>query len=91
MEPYNRAIVSLREAGVFDHILSGYKLKALPINAKHEGLMVLRIEHYEGPFYLLTIFLCIDVLIFILELLTMVNLKSIFKRLLISVYIECFV
>ena len=65
MRPYERAIVRLREAGVFEQILSKYKINE-PAPAK-TGLTVLKLEHYEGPFYLLLIFLTFDIVIFLIE------------------------
>ena len=67
VRPYDRVVVKLKEAGIFDHVLSGYILQAAPADVVNAELMVLKIEHYEGPFYLLMILLAFDMIIFLLE------------------------
>ena len=74
--PYDKAIVRLREAGVFDHILSGYSLIAPSKINIDAGLIVLKIHHYEGLFYLLVILLGMDVIIFMIEVLWFLIFKS---------------
>ena len=74
-KPYDRAIVRLKEAGVFNHILSGYTGITEKSVVLSEDLITLKVEHYEGPFILLIICFAADIITFLLEVSVATSMK----------------
>ena len=65
--PYDRAIVRLREAGLFNRIMRLYSSARLSTIVETQ-ISVLKVEHYEGPIYLFVILNLLIVMVFLLEI-----------------------
>ena len=73
--PLNRVLSHAKESGIINKILSKYTI-APPSLKKRTALEVLRIENYEVAIYLLMVCFGLDILVFLLELMSKAKFKS---------------
>ena len=64
---YDRVIARAKEAGIFDKIIGDYTIVPPSSDVKAE-IMVLKMEHYVGAFYLLFLCLGVSIIVFLVEI-----------------------